>query len=55
MLVTGGYHLVSALVGLIGLKACRKQIEAHNGLVTDFGIPDRGRGTPQGGFKKSPP
>ena len=56
MLVTGGYHLVSAHVGLIGLKACRKQIEARSGQVTDFGIPERkGGGTPRGGVRKFPP
>ena len=45
----------SAHVWLIGLKACRKQIEAHIGLVTDFGIPDLGGGPPRGGSRKVPP
>jgi hypothetical protein len=48
--------LFTLFITLFGLKACRKQIEAHIGLATDFGIPDAGRGrTPQGGFKKKSP
>ena len=45
----------SAHVWLIGLKACRKQIEARSGQVTDFGIPDREGAPPWGGVKKTIP
>ena len=45
----------SAHVWLIGLKACRKQIEARSGQVTDFGIPDREGAPPRGGGKENTP